>query len=77
MKKIVCKSGLQGEQCHLRDIYVDFFEWQAYSNMYRLSKRLGFNSARIAWALNPVVEGSTNPSDFRLSCDTSKFRVSI
>lgn len=44
--------------------YRNFEEWERYSELYGLSKRLGFASAREAWDANPTIQGSTNPADF-------------
>lgn len=51
----------------LRDNYDnDFEQWEAYSDTYGLATRLGFESAEAAWEANPVIRGSTNPSDFKI-----------
>ncbi len=42
-------------------------EFKAYDEMYALSQRLGFNSATEAWDTNPVIQGSTNPSDYSVA----------
>jgi len=61
---IICKSGLQGWQCHLRDIYNNFAEWEAYSTMYGLYLKLGYQTPEEAWDNNPIIQGSTIPSDY-------------
>jgi len=54
-------------QARLRDNYDgDFGQWQDYSDTYGLAERLGFGSAKEAWEANPMVQGSTDPSDFRV-----------
>ena len=49
----------------LRDEYADYDEWCRYSDTYGLAARLGFPSNEAAWEANPMVEGSTNPADYR------------
>lgn len=66
MRRVVCKSGLKGTRCRLRENYASMREWQQYSAMYGLADRLGFASAEAAWTANPMIEGSVNPSDFRI-----------
>lgn len=51
----------------LRDNYDnDFGQWKAYSDMYGLATRLGFESAEAAWDANPRIQGSVHPSDFKV-----------
>ena len=56
----------------LRKQYTDFEEFQDYSEMYGLHERLGFESAKAAWDANPRIQGSTNPSDYRIVCPKGK-----
>jgi hypothetical protein len=72
MTPIKCKSGLVGWRCRLRENYADFAEWIAYSETYGLSARLGYKSAAAAWKANPIVEGSTNPSDYKKTTKKGK-----
>lgn len=65
MRTVTCESGLRGWQGHLQDNYSGLEEFAAYCETYDLHTRLGFESPEDAWAANPVVQGSTNPSDFR------------
>jgi len=65
MKKIICKSGLTGWQCRLRKNYKTFEEFESYDRNYGIAERLGFVSARVAWELNPTIQGSTDPSDLK------------
>ena len=65
MKTCKCKSGLTGWCGKLRDQYQNFEEFAHYAETYGLAARLEFDSAEAAWAANPVVEGSTNPADYR------------
>jgi len=53
-------------QCRLRHNCKDFEEFQNCSDIYGLAERLGFDSAREAWDANPVVQGSTIPSDYKI-----------
>jgi hypothetical protein len=64
MKKVMCKSGLWGWQDKLRNMYDDFIEWENYSTTYGLHTRLGYKTPRTAWQANPIIQGSTIPSDF-------------
>ena len=67
MKRVKCKSGRNGWRAKLRKVYKDFDEFEAYSDIYGLAKRLGFADAQDAWEINPTIEGSTDPSDYRIS----------
>lgn len=67
MRHVRCKSGLKGWQDHLRSNYEGKFEqFEAYDRIYGLAARLGYASASEAWEANPIVQGSTNPEDFRV-----------
>lgn len=65
MRRVICKSGLRGWRCRLRENYASLNEWRHYSEAYGLADRLGFASPESAWAANPMIEGSVDPSDFR------------
>jgi hypothetical protein len=65
MKRVTCQSGLKGYKCHLRDNYVHFAEFRTFSELYGLHTRLGFATPKEAWEVNPEMEGSVTPSDFR------------
>lgn len=65
-KRVKCLSGLTGWQCRLRKNYTDYFDFVASDRVYGLAERLGFTSAREAWQVNPVVQGSVVPSDFQV-----------
>ena len=67
MKKIKTASGVTGWQAKLRKSYGSFSEFEAYDKAYGLAQRLGFANAVEAWELNPTIQGSTNPEDFRLA----------
>lgn len=64
--RVRCQSGLTGYRCRLRVNYDSFEQFKAYSRIYALAERLGFRSAKKAWEMNPVIEGSTIPDDFRV-----------
>ena len=65
MAKVICKSGLCGWRMKLKKSYASFQEFVDYNKIYGLAKRLGYGSAKAAWAANPTIEGSIDPSDFR------------
>jgi len=65
MKQVKCKSGIKGWREQLQKTYNGFEEWESYSEMYGLHKRLGYKNALDAWNDNPMVESSTIPSDYR------------
>lgn len=51
----------------LQTVYSSFDEFEQYSEMYGLHNRLGFNNPQEAWDTNPIVEGSTNPADYKVA----------
>lgn len=65
--RVICDSGLEGWQARLRENYTSFREFAGYCEAYGLLERLGYASAKEAWKANPVIQGSTIPSDFRRS----------
>jgi hypothetical protein len=65
--EVTTDSGLQGWKGRLQNGYADFEEFASYAGMYGLAERLGFQSAEEAWEANPTVQGSVNPSDFRVA----------
>lgn len=54
-----------GWRTRLRNNYVNFSEWALLSDTWGLVNRLGFKTPEAAWKANPIIEGSTNPSDYR------------
>lgn len=54
-----------GWQSHLQDNYDNFEDFLYYNEIYELSKKLGYSSAKRAWHANPLVQGSTDPRDFQ------------
>lgn len=64
--QVRCKSGSIGWRTRLQNNYRDFDEWEHNSDLWGLASRLGYGTAKAAWACNPVVEGSANAGDFRV-----------
>lgn len=50
----------------LHKVYTDFDEFERYDKMYNLAERLGFSHAEAAWDANPLIQGSTNPADYKV-----------
>ena len=67
MKRVTCRSGINGWQARLHSIYSNYKEFCAFNSAYGIATRLGFSSAVIAWKANPVIQGSVNPEDLELS----------
>lgn len=66
MKRVKCKSGLDGWQCRLQKNYGSLEEFDYYSEIYGIHSRLAFDSAEAAWKANPVIKGSIIPSDLEV-----------
>ena len=64
-KSVICLSGTKGWQDKLQNVYNDSVEFAAYDEIYNLSKRLGYEDSTQAWDDNPLIQGSTQPNDFR------------
>lgn len=64
MKRVICRSGIEGWQCDLRENYSSFDEFEDYCGIYYIHMLLGYKTPEDAWGDNPTVRGSTNPSDF-------------
>ena len=64
MKRVKCKSGLEGYECKLQESYSDMDEWLHYAQTFGLARRLGYDNAVHAWDDNPTIQGSVIPSDF-------------
>ena len=62
-RRVICRSGLQGEQSLLQSRYADFCEFEAYASMWSIHTRLGYKRIRRCWDANPLIQSSTNPSD--------------
>lgn len=58
-------SGIWGWRSRLRAQYASREEFACYDDAHNLAERLGYTSPGDAWNANPVIEGSTNPSDYR------------
>lgn len=56
----------------LQDDYVNFDEFKAYSDIYNLAGRLGFATVEEAWKKNPLIQGSTDPRDFKIVSQRGK-----
>ncbi len=65
IKRVKCKSGLEGWETHLQNNYTSFEEFKVYSDTYALAERLGYKSPENAWKANPMLQGSVIPSDLR------------
>lgn len=66
IKKVKCKSGLIGWRGSLRDVYSDFEDFEAYDSAFNIHSRLGYSDKNKCWEDNPIIEGSSLPSDFRI-----------
>lgn len=66
MKRVKCKSGIVGWQSKLQKNYSSFEEFEYYSGIYGIHKRLGFATAEVAWKENPLIRGSVIPSDLEV-----------
>ena len=64
IKSVKVKSGIIGWQAKLQDVYETYEEFEHYSGLFDLTKRLGYKSAKTAWQKNPTIQGSVNPSDY-------------
>ena len=61
-------------QDHLQNVYSgNMEEFLDYDAQYRLHERLGFATAQEAWEANPVVQGSTNPADYKVVPEDKAF----
>jgi hypothetical protein len=67
MKRVTCRSGINGWQAKLHSIYSNYREFCSYDSMYGIAKRLGFSDPKIAWETNPRIQGSVNPEDLQIS----------
>lgn len=65
MKRVICKSGIEGWQSRLREAYDSFEEFKRYCELYDLHTKLDYKTPEAAWAFNPIIQGSVNPSDYR------------
>ena len=65
-KIVICKSGEKGVRQNLNEIYDNFKDFELYDSKFNITQRLGYKSKYKLWRDNPVVEGSSNPDDFRI-----------
>lgn len=66
MTKVKCKSGIVGWQNRLQKNYSSFEEFESYCEIYNIHSRLGFKTALETWETNPLIQGSTIPSDLQV-----------
>ncbi len=71
MRRVKCKSGIEGWEAKLQENYSSFSEFESYAEMRGLHTRLGYATPEEAWEANPLVQGSVNPTDFRKVEDKS------
>jgi len=65
MKRVKCKSGIEGWQMRLKMVYVgNYDEWVHYAELRGLHLKLGYATPKEAWLANPMVQGSVNPDDY-------------
>lgn len=64
---VVCDSGMLGWKHSLQENYGSFEDFENWDEIYNLHSRLGYVSALEAWEDNPMIQGSSIPSDFRRS----------
>jgi hypothetical protein len=65
-KRVRCRSGCVGWQDRLRNVYDnDMEQFLAYTAIYGIHGRLGYDSPEAAWDENLLIQGSTEPSDLR------------
>lgn len=66
MEQVKCKSGIMGWQCKLQENYDNSFEqFQSWCETHNIHTRLGYKTPESAWKNNPIIQGSTEPSDLR------------
>lgn len=72
LKSVKLAHGGRGWRGRLQDNYKDYKEFDIYNQIYGLVDKLLWGlddviTARKLWDLNPVIEGSINPVDLRIS----------
>jgi len=61
------QSGITGWRARLKDNYANRAEFRYFAETYGLIERMdGYIFVADAWNDNPIIEGSTNPRDFRV-----------
>ncbi len=63
MKRVKCKSGIEGWQDKLQNIYGTIEHFREFSNSFGVHRRLGYHSVQDVWEANPTIQGSINPDD--------------
>ncbi len=63
--RVRTQSGQWGWRSRLRVQYATREDFANWDDAYNLAERLGYSSPGEAWKANPVIEGSTNPGDYR------------
>lgn len=58
-------SGIWGWRSRLQVQHDSFENFRCFCDVYNNHIRLGYHSPYAAWEANSVIEGSTNPSDYR------------
>lgn len=66
MRKVKCPSGSNGWQALIQEVYENLADLKSFNAIYGIVKRLGFETTEDLWEKNPMIEGSTKPSDFRI-----------
>jgi hypothetical protein len=62
--KVKCRSGLTGWQARLRDNYAnDYAGFEGCAETWGIHTRLGYKTPQKAWQMNPIIQGSVDPSD--------------
>jgi len=64
--QVRCDSGLIGWRDFAQNVYESFEELERFSEIYGVAKRLGYDDASELWKDNPIIQGSTNPSDLKI-----------
>lgn len=62
---VTLKSGGKGWRGRLHENYSCYEDFENADALWDLAHRLGFKSAINAWTKNPLIEGGTNPADYR------------
>jgi hypothetical protein len=53
-------------QGRLYEVYDSYSEFAAYSSIYGIAAKLGFENHGEAWRANPIIRGSVNPEDLQV-----------
>jgi hypothetical protein len=51
---------------HVQEVYESLEELESYDNTCGIAERLGYSDAESLWEDNPVIQGSTDPKDFKV-----------